>query len=56
MTLAVFIADRPGAYQLLSLAVAVLIWARHTSNIKGMMAEAKARKAARGPVTPDTHA
>jgi glycerol-3-phosphate acyltransferase PlsY len=44
MTLCLIIADKPIAYQGLALAVAVLIWLRHTSNIKGMVAEAKERK------------
>ncbi|MEO1088067.1 MAG: hypothetical protein AAFY88_27860, partial [Acidobacteriota bacterium] len=44
MTLSLIIADKPVAYQGLALAVAVLIWARHTSNVKGLVAEAKERK------------
>jgi acyl phosphate:glycerol-3-phosphate acyltransferase len=47
ITLSVWIADRPGPWQLLALATAVLIWARHTSNIRGMLAEARERKRAK---------
>lgn len=44
ITLTVIIADKPLSHQILSLATALLIWARHASNVKGLMAEAKARK------------
>ncbi len=44
ITLCLWIADRPWQYQVLALATAVIIWARHVSNIRGMLAEAKARK------------
>lgn len=44
MTISLFIADAPRAYQLLSLGIAVVIWVRHTSNVRGLIAEAKARK------------
>jgi acyl phosphate:glycerol-3-phosphate acyltransferase len=47
MALAVLIADKPVAQQMLAIAVALLIWARHTRNIKELTAEAKARKLAR---------
>lgn len=47
MTLCLWIADRPAPYQLLSLATAVVIWIRHVSNIKGMLADARARKQAK---------
>jgi glycerol-3-phosphate acyltransferase PlsY len=40
------IADKPLPYQVLSVAAALLIWARHASNIRGMVAEAKERKRA----------
>ena len=40
------IADKPPAYVAAALASAALIWLRHTSNIKGLVAEAKARKRA----------
>lgn len=40
------IADKPPAYVAAALASAALIWMRHTSNIKGLVAEAKARKRA----------
>lgn len=36
--------DVPPAYQWLSVGIAVVIWARHTSNVRGLVAEAKARK------------
>ncbi len=42
-----FIADKPLPYQLLTLGIAVVIWARHTSNVRGMIEDAKARKRAR---------
>jgi len=44
ITVCLWIADRPWEYQVLALATAVIIWARHTSNIKGMLADARARK------------
>lgn len=44
--LSMLIADKPPAYVAVSLASCALIWFRHISNIKGLMAEAKARKAA----------
>lgn len=47
ISLSVWIADRPGPEQLLALATAVLIWVRHTSNIRGMLAEARERKRAK---------
>jgi glycerol-3-phosphate acyltransferase PlsY len=47
MTLCLWIADRPLPYQMLSLATAVVIWIRHISNIKGMLADARARKQAK---------
>lgn len=40
------IADKPSAYVAAALASAALIWLRHTSNIKGLIADAKARKRA----------
>lgn len=40
----VVIADKPLPFQVLSLAAAALIWARHTSNIRTLIADAKARK------------
>jgi glycerol-3-phosphate acyltransferase PlsY len=36
--------DVPPAYQWLSIGVALVIWVRHTSNVRGLVAEAKARK------------
>lgn len=47
MTLCLWIAERPGPYQVLSLATAVVIWIRHISNIRGMLADARARKQAK---------
>lgn len=46
IVLCLWIADKPLAYQSLGMAAAVLIWLRHTSNIRGLVAEAKARKSA----------
>ncbi len=46
MTLTVVLADRPVPYQWLSAGIAVVIWIRHTSNIRGLIAAAKARKRA----------
>lgn len=44
--LCMLIADKPAAYTTAALASAALIWLRHTSNIKGLIADAKARKRA----------
>jgi glycerol-3-phosphate acyltransferase PlsY len=44
--LCMLIADKPAAYVVAALASATLIWLRHTSNIKGLIADAKARKRA----------
>lgn len=44
--LCMLIADKPDAYVAAALASSALIWARHTSNIKGLIADAKARKQA----------
>lgn len=44
--LCMLIADKPDAYVAAALASSALIWVRHTSNIKGLIAEAKARKRA----------
>jgi glycerol-3-phosphate acyltransferase PlsY len=54
MTITLFLGDAPRAYQWLSLGIAAVIWVRHTSNVRGLVAEAKARKraAAGSPVTP----
>ena len=51
MTLTMLIADRSVPFTILAVAVSALIWLRHISNVKGLMAEAKARKAKRGPIT-----
>ena len=47
------IADKPLPYQTLAVASALLIWARHASNIRGLVAEAKARKRAKPPEEDD---
>lgn len=47
ISLSVWIAERPLPEQLLALATAVIIWGRHTSNIRGMLAEARERKPAK---------
>lgn len=52
ITLIVFVADRPGPYQLLAAGIAVVIWVRHTSNIRGIIDTAKARKRARQAQEP----
>lgn len=46
LTLTVWLADRAPPYQLLSLGVALVIWLRHASNIRGLIATARARKRA----------
>jgi glycerol-3-phosphate acyltransferase PlsY len=46
MTITLLLADAPWPYQWLSLAITAVIWLRHTSNVRGLMAEAKARKRA----------
>ena len=51
-TCATLIADKHVAFQMLCAAVAVVIWVRHTSNIRGLIEEAKARKRARGEIRP----
>jgi len=53
ISLSVWIADRSGPEQLLALATAVLIWVRHTSNIRGMLAEARERKRAKATQPDD---
>lgn len=47
ITLSLWIADRPGPHQLLALATATIIWIRHVSNIRGLLAEARERKRAK---------
>ncbi len=47
------IADKPAPYQALAVVSALLIWARHASNIRGLVAEAKARKRAQPPRDDD---
>lgn len=46
MCVAVVIAGRPVPMQALTFAIAAVIWVRHTSNVRGLVAEAKARKRA----------
>ncbi|MCX4240661.1 glycerol-3-phosphate acyltransferase [Paraliomyxa miuraensis] len=53
MTITLIIADAPPPQQLLSLGIALVIWVRHASNVRGLIAEAKARKrAAKPPLGP----
>jgi len=47
ITLSLVIGGRPVPYQLLALATAVIIWLRHVSNVRGMLAEARERKRAK---------
>jgi acyl phosphate:glycerol-3-phosphate acyltransferase len=47
MAMAVLLADKPVPQQVLAIVAALVIWARHSSNIKQLTAEAKARKIAR---------
>lgn len=44
ITLCLWIAERPWPHQVLALATAVLIWLRHVSNVRGLLADARARK------------
>lgn len=44
MTITLVVAGAPLPYQWLSLGIAAVIWVRHTSNVRGLVAEAKARK------------
>lgn len=46
MCVAVVLAGRPLPMQALTFAIAAVIWVRHTSNVRGLVAEAKARKRA----------
>lgn len=46
MAIAVVIAGRPLPYQALTLAIAGVIWLRHIDNVRGLIADAKARKRA----------
>lgn len=52
ITLSLVIGGRPVPYQLLALATAVVIWLRHVSNVRGMLAEARERKRAKPPLPP----
>jgi glycerol-3-phosphate acyltransferase PlsY len=54
ITLSLVIGGRPVPYQCLALATAVVIWARHVSNVRGMLAEARERKRAKPPYEPTT--
>ncbi len=47
--LCMLIADKPPAYVAAAVASCALIWFRHISNIKGLVADAKARKATQEP-------
>ncbi|MEM9457409.1 MAG: glycerol-3-phosphate 1-O-acyltransferase PlsY [Myxococcota bacterium] len=49
LALTVLLADRAPPYQMLSLGLALVIWLRHTSNIRGLIAAARARKRAAPP-------
>lgn len=52
MTITLFLmSDVPRPYQWLSLGIAAVIWVRHTSNVRGLVAEAKARKRAASGAT-----
>lgn len=53
MTITLVIADAPRPYQWLSLGIALVIWVRHTSNVRGLVAEAKARKRAAAALPPE---
>lgn len=52
MTVTLWLTDEPLPYQLLSLGIALVIWLRHTSNIRGLVEEAKARKKTRAAAVP----
>ena len=52
ITMCVLIADKPWAHQVLAVAAALLIWARHASNIRELVAQAKARKRAAKSADP----
>jgi glycerol-3-phosphate acyltransferase PlsY len=47
MTLAAFTAGRDLSFQILAVGVCLLIWVRHQSNVRELIAEAKARKLAK---------
>ncbi|MEM6990668.1 MAG: glycerol-3-phosphate acyltransferase [Myxococcota bacterium] len=47
--LTTIVAGKPVTYQVLCVAISVIIWVRHRSNIRGMIAEAKERKRATAP-------
>ncbi len=46
MTLTALLAERSVPFQILMLGIALLVWARHASNVKQLVSEAKARKLA----------
>lgn len=52
MSVAVVLADKPIAFQALTLGITAVIWIRHTSNVRGLVAEAKARKRAAAAPSP----
>ncbi len=56
MSITLVIAEAPLPYQWLSLAITAVIWVRHTSNIRGLVAEAKARKRSVSAPTTAGHA
>lgn len=47
MVLALWIADRPGAYQVMAIIIATMIWGRHVENVRSLVLDAKSRKEAR---------
>lgn len=53
IAMCMLIAEKPLPYEVLAIASALLIWARHASNIRGMVAEAKERKRAKPPADDD---
>jgi glycerol-3-phosphate acyltransferase PlsY len=54
MTISLFLmSDVPRPYPWLSLGIAAVIWVRHTSNVRGLVAEAKARKRAVAAKPPE---
>jgi glycerol-3-phosphate acyltransferase PlsY len=53
ITLALFVAERPWQIRALAVAAALVIWIRHTSNVRQLVREARDRKrAAAGSSTP----
>jgi glycerol-3-phosphate acyltransferase PlsY len=54
IVLSLVIAGRPLPYLLLGVGTAVVIWARHVSNVRGMLREARERKRAKPPFESTT--